>query len=448
MTITIQAVRGMNDILPEEAELWRFFEETVRAWLRSYGYREIRMPILERTELFVRSIGDATDIVEKEMYTFVDELNGDSLTLRPEGTASCVRAAIEHNMLYAAPQRLWYGGPMFRHERPQKGRYRQFHQFGVEALGFAGPDIDVEHLVMCTRLWRLLGLEEVVLELNTLGSPEARARFRERLVQYLEAHRDSLDADSLRRLTTNPLRVLDSKNPAMQALIAGAPKLMDDIDDGSARHFEAVQSGLEAAGVPFRINPRLVRGLDYYNRTVFEWTTDRLGAQGTVCAGGRYDGLIEQIGGKAAPACGYAMGVERLLALLAEDATFQPPTPDVYLVRQGDSAERYGEHVAERMRELGLAVVLHCGGGSFKSQMKKADASGARYAAIIGEDEAAAGNLTLKALRNSPAEAGDGSLQAGAQLKLDVERAVAIALGGRAEHAKATLRPKSKEGAK
>jgi histidyl-tRNA synthetase len=413
MATTIQAVRGMNDILPDEADLWQFFEETVRAWLRAYGYREIRMPVLERTELFVRSIGDATDIVEKEMYTFVDELNGESLTLRPEGTASCVRAAIEHNLLYGAPQRLWYGGPMFRHERPQKGRYRQFHQFGVEALGFAGPDVDIEHLVMCARLWGLLGLDHIALELNTLGSAEARARFRTRLVQYLEEHREHLDADSLRRLTTNPLRVLDSKNPGMQEIIAGAPRLLDDIDDDSARHFEAVQSGLHAAGVAFRINTRLVRGLDYYNRTVCEWTTDRLGAQGTVCAGGRYDGLIEQIGGKPAPACGYAMGVERLLALMKEERSITFPVPDVYLVRQGEAAERYAERVAERMRDQGLAVVLHCGGGSFKSQMKKADASGARYAAIIGDDEAAAGHVTLKALR-----------EAAEQQRVGVERAV------------------------
>ena len=399
MTKTIQAVRGMNDILPDEVELWQFFEHTVRGWLRSYGYREVRMPVLERTELFVRSIGDATDIVEKEMYTFVDELNGESLTLRPEGTASCVRAAVEHHLLYAGPQRLWYAGPMFRHERPQKGRYRQFHQFGVEALGYAGPDIDIEHTVMCARLWRLLGLDHLQLELNTLGNMEARARYRTRLVQYLGQYRERLDADSLRRIETNPLRVLDSKNPAMQDIIESAPRLADDLDDESARHFEAMQDGLAAAGVAFRLNPRLVRGLDYYNRTVFEWTSDRLGAQGTVCAGGRYDGLIEQIGGKPAPACGYAMGVERLLALVQEGTRFRAPVPDVYLVRQGETAERYAEGVAERMRDAGLSVVLHCGGGSFKTQMKKADASGARYAAIIGDDEARAGEVTLKPLR-------------------------------------------------
>jgi histidyl-tRNA synthetase len=403
----------MNDILPDEAELWQFFEHAVRGWLRSYGYREIRMPILERTELFVRSIGEVTDIVEKEMYTFVDQLNAESLTLRPEGTASCVRAAIEHNLLYNGAQRLWYDGPMFRHERPQKGRYRQFHQFGVEALGYAGPDIDVEHIVMCARLWRLLGVEPVALELNTLGAAEARARYRKRLVHYLEQHREQLDADSQRRLETNPLRVLDSKNPAMQHIIEAAPRLLDDLDEESSRHFEAVQGALRSAGIPFTLNPRLVRGLDYYNRTVFEWTTQRLGAQGTVCAGGRYDGLIEQIGGKATPACGFAMGVERLLALMRESSAFQPPVADVYVVRQGESAEHYAEGVAERMRDAGLSVVLHSGGGSFKSQMKRADASGARYAVIIGDDEAAAQQLTLKPMR-APA----------AQVKLGLEQTI------------------------
>ena len=391
----------MNDILPDEVHVWQFLEQAVRAWLAAYGYRELRMPLLERTELFVRSIGEVTDIVEKEMYTFVDSLSAESLTLRPEGTASCVRAVLEHNLLYASPQRLWYGGPMFRHERPQKGRYRQFHQFGVEALGYPGPDIDVEHMLMCARLWRSLGLEGITLELNTLGSTEARARYRARLVAYLEKHHDALDADSRRRLVTNPLRVLDSKNPAMQDLIAGAPKLLDDLDPESAAHFEAVKAGLAAAGVPFVVNTRLVRGLDYYNRTVFEWTTDRLGAQGTICAGGRYDGLVEQIGGKATPACGYAMGVERLLELFAAARTVAAATPDVYVVRQGETAERYAERVAEQMRDSGLKVVLHCGGGSFKSQMRKADASGARYAVIVGDDEAAAGELTLKPLRTT-----------------------------------------------
>ena len=391
----------MNDILPDETHVWQRFEDTLRSWLRAYGYSEIRMPVLERTELFVRSIGDATDIVEKEMYTFVDTLSDESLTLRPEGTASCVRAVVEHNLLYQGPQCLWYAGPMFRHERPQKGRYRQFHQFGVEALGYPGPDIDVEHMVMCARLWKLLGLAGLVLELNTLGGSEARARYRERLVAYLEQHAEALDADSRRRLTVNPLRVLDSKNPAMQDVIAAAPRLLDDLDDESRLHFEAVQAGLSVAGVACRINTRLVRGLDYYNRTVFEWTTDRLGAQGTVCAGGRYDGLVEQIGGKPAPACGFAMGVERLIELMKGAPALPPPAPDVYVVRQGAIADRYAEQLAERLRDAGVSVTLHCGGGSFKSQMKKADASGARFAAIVGDDEANAHELTLKPLREA-----------------------------------------------
>jgi histidyl-tRNA synthetase len=397
MVRTIQAVRGMNDILPRDVHVWHDFEERVRRWVRAYGYREIRTPLLERTDLFVRSIGEVTDIVEKEMYTFVDALNGESLTLRPEGTASCVRAAIEHNLLYEGPQRLWYGGPMFRHERPQKGRYRQFHQIGVEALGYPGPDIDIEHIVMCARLWRGLGLE-FTLELNSLGSREARARYRSRLVQYLERHRDSLDADSLRRLHSNPLRVLDSKNPLLKSVIEDAPRITDSLDAESAAHFEAVKAGLDAAGVAFRVNPRLVRGLDYYNRTVFEWTTDRLGAQGTVCAGGRYDALMEQIGGKPAPACGFAMGVERLLALIAE-AFAGDVVPDVYVVRQGMQAQPYAEQAAETLRDAGLNVLLHCGGGSFKSQMKKADASGAHYAVLIGDDEASSGTVTVKPLR-------------------------------------------------
>ena len=399
MSKTIQAVRGMNDVLPAEVHWWERLESVVRQWLRTYGYREIRTPIVERTELFVRSIGEVTDIVEKEMYSFVDALSDESLTLRPEGTAPCVRAVIEHNLLHEGPQRLWYRGAMFRHERPQKGRYRQFHQFGVEALGLAGPDIDVEHMVMCARLWRMLGLGGIELEVNTLGSGETRARYRAKLVEYLEGRHDELDADSKRRLTTNPLRVLDSKNPAMRDVIADAPRLTDNLDADSAVHFDAVQAGLSAAGVAFRLNPRLVRGLDYYNRTVFEWTTARLGAQGTVCAGGRYDGLVEQMGGRPAPACGYAMGVERLLDLMQEDTALEALGPDVYLVRQGARAEAYGEALAERLRDAGVSVTLHCGGGSFKSQMRKADASGARFAVIVGDNEADAQELTVKSLR-------------------------------------------------
>jgi len=400
MSKTIQAVRGMNDMLPEAAPLWEFFENTVRDWLRSYGYQQIRTPIVESTDLFVRSIGEVTDIVEKEMYTFVDHLNGENLALRPEGTASCVRAAVQHNLLYNSPQRLWYMGPMFRHERPQKGRYRQFHQVGVESLGFAGPDMDVEHIVMTARLWKLLGLQDVALEINTLGSIEARHRYRARLIHHFEKSAELLDEDARRRLHSNPLRILDSKNPAMQPLIEAAPKLIDDLDEISLKHFEDLQDMLVTAGVSFRINPRLVRGLDYYNATVFEWVTTRLGAQGTVCAGGRYDGLIEQIGGKPAPACGFAMGIERLLALLQEQ-DFQPPAaaPDVYIVHVGEQANRMALQVGEQLREAGLAALLHCGGGSFKSQMKKADASGARYAIIIGDDEAQSGEISLKPLR-------------------------------------------------
>ena len=400
MSKTIQAIRGMNDILPADAALWEFFEDTVRDWLRAYGYTQIRTPIVESTDLFVRSIGEVTDIVEKEMYSFEDRLNGEKLTLRPEGTASCVRDVIEHNLLYNAPQRLWYTGPMFRHERPQKGRYRQFHQVGVESLGYDGPDMDAEHIVMTARLWKLLGLQDVALELNTLGSAEARARYRTRLIAYFEQHAELLDDDARRRLHSNPLRILDTKNPAMQAMVEAAPKLMDDLDEASLAHFERLKSMLDVAGIAYRINPRLVRGLDYYNATVFEWVTTRLGAQGTVCAGGRYDTLIEQIGGKPAPACGYAMGVERLLALIQEQGGAIPALmPDIYLVHAGDAASAWAPQVAEQLRDNGLTAVLHCGGGSFKSQMKKADASGAAFAVIIGDDEAAAQQVTLKPLR-------------------------------------------------
>lgn len=414
-TRTIQAIRGMNDILPEESQLWEFFDETVRDWLRAYGYRNIRTPVLEQTDLFVRSIGAATDIVEKEMYTFVDELNGEKLALRPEGTAACVRAVIEHNLLYSGPQRLWYSGPMFRHERPQKGRYRQFHQVGVEAIGFPGPDVDAEHLIMCARLWRKLGLENIELELNTLGDSAARTRYRARLVKYLEQHEAELDADSRRRMQTNPLRVLDSKNPALQGVIAGAPRLEDDLDEGSVRAFDELQALLRDAGVFYRINPRLVRGLDYYNGAVYEWVSGNLGAQNAVCAGGRYDSLVEQIGGKPAPACGFAMGIERLLTLVRDESRPGSRAPDVYLVRQGTTANRYGAGIAETLRDAGLDVLLHCGGGSFKSQMKRADASDARFAVIVGDEEASAEVVSLKPLR-------DGA----AQVKVPVAEAIAL----------------------
>jgi histidyl-tRNA synthetase len=407
MTQPLQSVRGMNDILPDEADLWERFEDVVRDWLRAYGYRPIRLPIVEPTPLFARAIGAVTDIVEKEMYSFEDSLNGENLTLRPEGTAGCVRAVIQHGLLNRGPQRLYYTGPMFRHERPQKGRYRQFHQIGVEALGLAGPDIDAEMILMGARLWGDLGLEGISLQINTLGQPEERARHRTDLIAYLEANREVLDADATRRLHSNPLRILDSKNPAMQAMIAEAPKLIDYLGAESLAHFESVQAVLRDQGLPYEINPRLVRGLDYYNLTVFEWVTDRLGAQGTVCAGGRYDGLIGQLGGRPAPACGFAMGVERLIALV-EDSGGVPesPAPDVYVVHQGDAATRVAYRAAERLRDVGFAVLMHAGGGGFKSQMKKADASGASHAVIVGDDEAAAGEVTLKALRADGMEEG------------------------------------------
>jgi histidyl-tRNA synthetase len=397
MSEPIRAVRGMNDILPDEAERWEALEETLRDWLRSYGYRNVRTPILEPTALFRRAIGEATDIVEKEMYTFTDSLNQESLTLRPEATASVARAAAEHSLLYGGGQRLYYIGPMYRHERPQKGRYRQFHQVGAEALGFPGPDVDAELLLMCARLWDDLGLEGVRLQINCLGSAAERAGYRKSLVSYLESHEKDLDEDSKRRLRTNPLRVLDSKNPAMQSLIERAPRLLDALGSDSLKHFEGVQAILRDAGRSCEINPRLVRGLDYYNLTVFEWVSDGLGAQATICAGGRYDGLLEQIGGKPAPACGFAMGIERLLALLADQG--ERAAPDVYLVNQGERAERFAFRVAEALREAGFGVVQHCGGGSFKSQMKKADGSGAPLAVIVGDEEAQAGEASVKALR-------------------------------------------------
>ena len=399
MSHSLQSVRGMNDFLPEASELLASFDAVVRGWVQRYGYREIRTPILEQTALFKRAIGEVTDIVEKEMYTFIDELNGESLTLRPEGTASAVRAVVQHNMLYDGAKRLWYSGPMFRHERPQKGRYRQFHQIGVEALGFDGPDIDAELIVMCADLWRELGITPT-LQLNTLGDAGSRQRHRAKLMTYFETHADQLDEDSRRRLHTNPLRILDSKNPALQALNDAAPQLIDELDDAARTHFDALQVILRAQNIAYQINPRLVRGLDYYNRTVFEWVTDQLGAQGTVCAGGRYDGLIEQLGGKPAPAAGFAMGIERLLALMeTAGKTLPTPAPDAYIVHVGGAAQTWAWQVASTLRSAGVTTVMHCGGGSFKSQMKKADASRARYAVILGDDEVAAQQLTIKPLR-------------------------------------------------
>ena len=400
MSNTIQAVRGMNDILPDEAALWEELEETLRSWLKSYGYRNMRTPLIEPTALFRRAIGEATDIVEKEMYSFEDSLNGEHLTLRPEATASTVRAAIEHSLIYNGPQRVWYMGPMYRHERPQKGRYRQFHQVGAEALGYAGPDVDAELMLMCARLWDDLGLDGIKLQLNSIGSPEERARHRADLVKYLEVNHGALDEDSKRRLLANPLRVLDSKNPAMQSLIEGAPRLLDYLGDASLAHFDGVQQVMKDTGIPYSINPRLVRGLDYYNLTVFEWVSERLGAQGTVCGGGRYDGLFAQIGGKPTPACGFAIGLERLLALVGEGRAAQSADQcDVYLVHQGAAAGRMVFGVAEELRNHGLVAIQHCGGGSFKAQMKKADVSGAALAVIIGEDEAAANEASVKHLR-------------------------------------------------
>ena len=403
MSQTLQAIRGMNDILPADAERWEAFEALVRDWLAAYGYRPIRMPLVEPTPLFARAIGDVTDIVEKEMYSFEDRLNGEQLTLRPEGTASCVRAVLQHNLLYDGPKRLWYMGPMFRHERPQKGRYRQFHQFGIEALGLPGPDIDAEQIIMCARLWDDLGLNadgNIRLEINSLGEADERARHRADLIGYLEKHHDQLDAEAQRRLHSNPLRILDTKNPALQTLVEGAPKLIDYLGEHSLKHFDGVQQLLKDAAIPYRINPRLVRGLDYYNLTVFEWVTEALGAQGTVCAGGRYDGLVAQLGGKPAPACGFAMGIERLLTLLeAQGSAVDAPAPDVYVVHQGEAAQRVAFRAAELLRDIGCAVLTHMGGGSFKAQFKRADASGAQLAIIVGDDEATANAVTVKPLR-------------------------------------------------
>ena len=406
MSQKLQAVRGMNDILPEEAEQWQWFEATVSRCLQAYGYSPIRLPVVEHTALFKRAIGEVTDIVEKEMYAFTDALNGEELTLRPEGTAGCVRAAIEHNLLaQGASHRLWYSGPMFRHERPQKGRYRQFHQIGVEALGLAGPDIDAELILIGARLWQVLGIaDNVALELNSLGDAEARAAHRSALVDYFTAHRDALDEDSLRRLERNPLRILDTKNPQMQALVEAAPKLTDYLDDASRAHFDGLTRLLDVAGVRWRLNPRLVRGLDYYNRTVFEWVTTRLGAQGTVCAGGRYDGLVAQLGGKPAPAAGFAMGVERLLALCAEARQPVRAAPQIYVIHQGETALPHALRCAELARDQGCTALMTMGEAGFKAQFRKANASGAWLALIVGDDEAQAGAVSVKFLRDEGRE--------------------------------------------
>ena len=405
MAKTIQAIRGMNDCLPDVSGTWQKVESVLRQAVASYGYQEIRTPIVESTDLFKRSIGEVTDIVEKEMYTFEDR-NGDSLTLRPEGTASCVRAGNEHGLLYNQQQRLWYMGPMFRHERPQKGRYRQFHQFGVETYGLDGPDIDLEVILLSARLWKLFGIEQhVTLQINSLGSNEARQAYRETLIAYLKARADKLDEESLRRLETNPLRVLDSKNPEVQAAIVDAPSLLDHLDDASKVHFDTLCERLTQAGIKFEVNPRLVRGLDYYNRTVFEWVTDSLGAQGTVCAGGRYDGLVEQLGGKATPAVGFAMGIERLVLLLTTLTGEGQDTScaDVYVTAMGDDAQSYAVEVAEYLRnELPTKrIMMHCGGGNFKKQLKRADKTGASIALLLGSEEMQSRQVTVKPLRDN-----------------------------------------------
>jgi histidyl-tRNA synthetase len=398
----LTAIRGMNDALPGASARWEQLETLVRDWLKAYGYRNMRTPVLEHTRLFTRGIGEVTDIVEKEMYSFTDSLNGESLTMRPEFTAGMVRAAIEHNLLYDRAQRVYNMGPVFRHERPQRGRYRQFHQIDVEALGMTGPDIDAEMIIMVARLWKLLGITDVRLEINSLGQAEERAAHRAALITHLEKHKEVLDEDGLRRMYSNPLRVLDTKNPAMQAMADAAPKLFDFLGTESRAHYEGVCARLDDAGVAYQLNTRMVRGLDYYNLTVFEWMTDKLGAQATVCGGGRYDGLIELLGGKPAPAVGFAIGMERLLDLWNQ---FQPeqttPECDVYIVHQGDEAQRRAARLAESLRDVGVSVIVHAGSASFKSQFKRADASAAAIAVILAGDELAAGVASVKMLRQS-----------------------------------------------
>lgn len=404
MSKLIQAIRGMNDLLPEVIARWQQVESVARDVLDGYGYREIRPPLLEKTELFSRSIGELTDIVAKEMYTFEDR-NGDSLTLRPEATAGIVRASLEHGLLHNQIQRLWHAGPMFRHERPQKGRYRQFYQIDVEAFGLAGPDIDAELVLLTARLWRALGIDGLTLEINSLGTPQSRERYREDLVRFLESRRDELDEDSLRRLERNPLRILDSKNPAMRSVIADAPDLLEYLDEASREHFEGLQRYLDDAGIACVVSRRLVRGLDYYTRTVFEWTTDRLGAQGTVCGGGRYDGLVEQLGGRPTPATGFALGLERLVDLLAQQGGATADTrPQVYVAILGETLALRGMALAERLREQGIRVQCNCGGGTLKAQLKRADRSGARFALLLGEEESLHQNVSVKDLRHDMAQ--------------------------------------------
>ncbi len=396
-----KTVRGMNDILPDVAAGWRYLESEVESVIHAYGYRQVRLPLLEHTEVFRRSIGEVTDIVEKEMYTFDDD--GDSLTLRPEATASMVRAGITHGLFHNQRQKMWTVGPMFRRERPQAGRYRQFHQFDVEAMGYEGPDVDAELIVMSARLWRRLGIDRIRLEINSLGVAESRAGYREALVEYFNGVKSRLDEDSIRRLETNPLRILDSKNPDMRAVVAGAPVMLDYLDEESARHFEGLRRLLDAAGIEYEVNARLVRGLDYYSRTVFEWVTDALGSQNAVCAGGRYDGLVEKLGGRATPAIGWAMGVERLVALYeACGGAYPTAAPDAYIVAVGEGTRARAFALAEELRDAanGLRIELNLGGGSFKSQLKRADKSGATWALVLGEQELGEGRIGLKPLRS------------------------------------------------
>lgn len=417
MSHKFQSIKGFYDILPEATPLWFKLEDTARRVLAQYGYKNIRMPLVEPTELFVRSVGEHTDIVEKEMYAWEDALNGDKLTLRPEGTAGCVRAVVEHNLTYNGPQRLWYSGAMFRHENVQKGRQRQFHQIGVEAFGFDSPEVDAEQIVLLARLWRELGIEDVALQINSIGDAHERAEYRNVLIAYFEQHADLLDEDAKRRLHANPLRILDTKNPRMQAMCEAAPKLIDCLGDETRAHFDGLCKRLNEAGVSFTINPRLVRGLDYYNRTVFEWVTTKLGAQGTIAGGGRYDTLVERLGGNATPACGFGIGLERVFLLMQEYDVSAFDAPDVYLVNVGELAEAAAFALAEKLRNAGVQVVLHSGGGSFKSQMKKADRSQARYALILGDDEVNQQLFTLKPMQ------ADGKAE---QVQCGLEQAIEI----------------------
>jgi len=408
-----QSVKGFYHILPDVTPLWQKLEDTARQVLNQYGYRNIRMPLVEPTDLFVRSVGEHTDIVEKEMYSWEDKLNGDRLTLRPEGTAGCVRAVVEHSLTYNGPQRLWYTGPMFRHENVQKGRQRQFHQIGVEAFGFEGPDVDAEQIILLARLWKALGIVDVELQLNSIGDAEERVAYRQVLIQYFEQHADLLDEDAKRRLHSNPLRILDSKNPRMQAMIEAAPKLIDHLGEETRTHFAGLCKSLDAVGVAYKLNPRLVRGLDYYNRTVFEWVTTKLGSQGTIAGGGRYDSLVERLGGEPTTACGFGIGLERVFLLMQEYGVTAEVKPDAYLVNVGELAEAAAPKLAETLRDAGLSVVIHAGGGSFKSQMKKADRSAARFALILGDDECQANLIAVKPM------AGEGD-----QVKVSIQEAV------------------------